>query len=82
MSASISKSSVLIRETTLMIDGLSSLIHETTLMIYLYVLKFSSLPAMLRKFMNRSIWFGVKRKGHLLADMERKRYFCEKMESL
>ena len=82
MSASTSKSSVLICETTLMIDGLSSLIHETKLMIYFYVLKFSSLLAVLREFMSRSIWFGVKRKGRLLADMERKRYFCEKMESL
>jgi len=63
-------------------DEITPLIHETTLMIYFYVLKFSSLLAMLRKFMSRSIWFGVKRKGHLLADMERKRYFCEKMESL
>ena len=82
MSASISKSSVLIRETTLMIDGLSSLIHETTLLICSYVLKFSSLLAVLREFVSRSIRFGVKRKGRLLADMERKRYFCEKMESL
>ena len=45
-------------------------------------LKFSSLLAVLREFVSRSIRFGVKRKGRLLADMERKRYFCEKMESL
>jgi len=65
-----------------LIDKITLLIHETTLMIYFYALKFSSLPAVLREFMSRSICFGVKRKGRLLADMERKRYFCEKMESL
>ena len=65
-----------------LIDEITLLIHKTTLMIYFYVLKFSSLLAVLREFMSRSIWFGVKRKGRLLADMERKRYFCEKMESL
>ena len=60
MPASISKSSVLIRETTLMIDGLSSLIHETTLLICSYVLKFSSLLAVLREFVSRDIQFRMK----------------------
>ena len=43
ISASISKSSAKIHETTLTIDGLSSLIDETTLMICLWMQVFGSL---------------------------------------
>ena len=53
MSASIPESSAQIHETTLMIDGLSSLIDETTLMICLWMQVFASLRSDIWEFGSR-----------------------------
>lgn len=64
MSASIFKSSVLIHETMVMIDGLSSLIDETTLMICLWMQVFGSLRPNIWEFGSRRNVEGIMLSVH------------------